>query len=148
MQSDVQTFVLRSFGWTWRLTVSCFHFSSWQTELLDTLRDGDWGIAPFFYLRVMCSGATDAAYAPWSQSLKSCRSCYYHSADWPIPLPIVIQQNGNLVSGGNVNRVQLGFVPCLFPANRLCRIPNPYLLKWTITLCQKSETGNLRIGRR
>lgn len=25
-------------------------------------------------------------------------SCYYHSADWPIPSPIVIQQNGNLVS--------------------------------------------------
>lgn len=53
---------------------------------------------PPFYSRVMCSGAANAAYARWSQSPKSCRSCYYHSADWPIPSPIVIQQNGNLVS--------------------------------------------------
>lgn len=28
-------------------------------------------------------------------------------------------------AGGNVNRVQLGFVACLFPARRLGRIPSP-----------------------
>lgn len=64
---------------------------------LDTLRDNDWGITPF-YLWIMCSAVANIAYAWCSQSLKSCRSCYYHSADWPIPSPIVIQLNGNLVS--------------------------------------------------
>ena len=46
---------------------------------------------------------------------------------------------------GNVNRVQLGAVPCLCPAKYA-----KYLLSLsgTINFCQKSEMGNFRMGGR
>ncbi len=99
-QSDMQTFVLWSFGKNMTddsEPVSICPADKQHCWTLDALRDGVWGITPF-YLWVMCSRAANAAYARWSQTLKGCWSCYYHSADWPIPSPIVIQQNGNLVS--------------------------------------------------
>lgn len=105
-----------------------FLFSlSWQTELW-------WKNYSFFFLfnlLVTCSEATNVANAwcvPGAEELLGLLLSLSRLANSLTNCDPAEWKSGEQ---GNVNRVQLGFVPCLFPANRLRWIPTlTYWNEW------------------
>ena len=118
MRSDVQTFVLRSFGKptdSWQLPF-CWQLFGCGTHSV-TER---W---PFFNLWVMllCSRERRSrSTVPVAEALPGLLLSLGRLANSLTNCDPAEWKSGEQ---GNVNRVQLGFVPCLFPANRLSRIP-------------------------
>lgn len=106
---------------TWQLTVTSYHFSSWQTQSSDTLRN-----YPILYLRGHAPPKPKSVTrSRRSRPLKSCLSCYYHSADWansPTNCDPVEWKSGEQ---GNVNRVQLGFCTVFVSCQQIMQNPHP-----------------------
>lgn len=96
-------------------------------------------LAPF-YLRLRCSRAANAARACLSRVLKGLPELLSLST-LAYSLTNCDPAEWKCGERGNVNRVQLGFVPCLFPASRLCRNPHPHLTEMNDNLLSTVRNG-------
>lgn len=106
---------------TWQPTVTSYHFSNRQTELLDTLRGSNWGPPPPNFTYGSC--VVELQMLLMLNGLSCWRATGVVITQQIGQFPHQLRSSGmEIWRQGNVNRVQLGFVPCLFPANRLCRI--------------------------